>query len=119
MVLRTALSVQNSNWEMAATIPHFVVLVTTTCGKLRVPSVCTLKSQNFAMGALVCTSLQKPWISSAHRAPMAKNRDFKVHTEGAAHRVHLKSQYFAHGRLKSRFLREIPILGKTTWEGLR
>ena len=38
---------------------------------------------------------------------MAKNRDFKVHTEGAAHRVHLKSQYFAHGRLKSRFLREI------------
>ena len=38
---------------------------------------------------------------------MAKNWDFKVHTEGAAHRVHLKSQYFAHGRLKSRFLREI------------
>ena len=38
---------------------------------------------------------------------MAKNRDFKVHTEGAPTVCTLKSQYFVHGRLKSRFLREI------------
>ena len=106
MVLRTALSVQNSNWEMAATIPHFVVLVTTTCGKLRVPSVCTLKSQNFAKGALVCTSLQEPWISSAHGAPMAKNWDFKVHTEGAAHRVHFEIPIFCS------WAAEIPIFAR-------
>ena len=39
---------------------------------------------------------------------MAKYLDFKVHTKGALTVSTLKSKYFAHGRLKSRFLREIP-----------
>ena len=46
------------------------------------PSVCTLKSQFFAMGA--------PWALEIHgsckevhtRAPLAKFWDFRVHTEG-------------------------------------
>ena len=52
------------------------------CTRWAAPSVCTLKSLFFAMGALWALEIHGFCKEVHMRAPMAKFWDFKVHTEG-------------------------------------
>ena len=52
------------------------------CTRWAAPSVCTLKSLFFAMGALWALEIHVFCKEVHMRAPMAKFWDFKVHTEG-------------------------------------